>query len=145
MHAVAPAQSLCLARRRCGASARAPRALVRRRAQPARAARSPSEPPGPPERETGAGLKALWYAAEAFGAAVGALKPRADSDAALLAADAAAPLDPAERLASLRADYDVDYFISGKGEMRAYDPDCVFADPCVPGCLWLYRAPFGVS
>jgi hypothetical protein len=127
MHAVAPAQSLCLARRRCGAPARAPRALGRRRAQPARAARS--EPPGPPERETGAGLKALWYAAEAFGAAVGALKPRTDADAALLAADAAAPLDSAERLASLRADYSVDYFISGRGEMRAYDPECVFADP----------------
>ena len=73
---------------------------------------------------------------------MGALKPRADADAALLAADAAAPLDPAERLASLRADYDADYFISGRGEMRAYDPDCVFADPYAPQSLAVSRPVF---
>ena len=122
MHAAAPPLSLCRAPQP------RPRASRRRQALPARAARAPAEPPGP-ERDTGPALKALWYAAEAFGSAVGALKPR-PSTAAAPDADTA-PLDPTTRTASLRADYDVEYFISGQGEMRAYDPECVFADPFV--------------
>ena len=124
MHAAAaPPLSLCRARARP--------TCRRRRAAPVRAARSPAEPPGGPDREVGPALKALWYAAEAFGAAVGALKPRNDADAAAAALLDAEVLTPAERLASIRADYDVDYFISGKGEMRAYADDCTFADPFV--------------
>jgi len=34
-------------------------------------------------------------------------------------------------LESIRADYAEDYFISGKGEMADYDPECLFADPFV--------------
>jgi hypothetical protein len=83
----------------------------------------------------GAGLKALWYAAETFGDVLGLLKNAAGAEGAAAAtADAqaaASRLPPAARLASLRADYAVDYFISGKGEMAAYDPECVFADPFV--------------
>lgn len=36
-----------------------------------------------------------------------------------------------EFVASIREDYDSRYFISGLGDMAAYDPDCVFADPFV--------------
>ncbi len=78
----------------------------------------------------GAGLKALWYAAETFGDVLGLLKK--DKPAAGAGAQSSsAKLSPAARLASLRADYAVDYFISGQGEMTAYDPECVFADPFV--------------
>lgn len=34
-------------------------------------------------------------------------------------------------LASIREDYDVNYFISGQGSMAGYAPDCTFADPFV--------------
>lgn len=34
-------------------------------------------------------------------------------------------------VASIRDDYASDYFISGKGDMSAYDPNCLFADPFV--------------
>jgi hypothetical protein len=34
-------------------------------------------------------------------------------------------------LESIREDYADDYFISGKGEMADYDPECLFADPFV--------------
>jgi hypothetical protein len=30
---------------------------------------------------------------------------------------------------SIRKDYDVSYFVSGQGDLSAYDPDCRFADP----------------
>jgi hypothetical protein len=36
-----------------------------------------------------------------------------------------------EAVEAIRADYDVNYFISGQGAMAAYDPNCVFADPFV--------------
>ena len=36
-----------------------------------------------------------------------------------------------EAIASIRSDYDENYFISGKGEMLAYKPNCRFADPFV--------------
>ncbi|GAB4816722.1 hypothetical protein N2152v2_003768 [Parachlorella kessleri] len=35
----------------------------------------------------------------------------------------------AEALAEIRADYDQNYFVSGAGAMKAYAPDCLFADP----------------
>jgi hypothetical protein len=36
-----------------------------------------------------------------------------------------------EVIEAIREDYAADYFISGKGEMAAYDPQCLFADPFV--------------
>ena len=35
----------------------------------------------------------------------------------------------AEVIASLKEDYDNNYFVSGAGAMEAYEPDCEFADP----------------
>jgi hypothetical protein len=66
--------------------------------------------------------KAAWYGAELFG------KPIGGKDEKRTAA-AGAKLAWPETVAAVRADYDVNYFISGKGDMVAYDPDCRFADP----------------
>ena len=77
-------------------------------------------------------MQAVWYAAEAFGDLVGLGKRAADpAGAAAAASPAAAQLPRADALSAIRADYDVDYFISGRGAMAAYDPDCEFADPFV--------------
>lgn len=45
------------------------------------------------------------------------------------AGPASAKLAWTETVAAVRADYDANYFISGKGSMDAYDADCRFADP----------------
>jgi hypothetical protein len=81
--------------------------------------RGASTPPEPSPA-----LKALWYASEQFGNALAAVRGTAGRPTPL----EVVPLSPAERLASLRADYEVNYFVSGRGEMRAYAPDCLFAD-----------------
>jgi hypothetical protein len=62
-----------------------------------------------------------------------ALKGESGTAAAHSAAAAAStePLARAEALAMLREDYDQGYFVSGKGSMTAYAPDCTFADPFV--------------
>jgi hypothetical protein len=82
--------------------------------------------------KTGLGLKAAWLAAEAAGNIVGAAKgvqagvqggaasPTAPSTGRLAFADAAR---------MIRADYDDIYFVSGRGDLAAYAPDCYFADP----------------
>jgi len=59
-------------------------------------------------------LKALWYAAEAFGDAVGLLKRESPRAAAALPA---VRLSREEALAALRADYAENYFISGRGDL----------------------------
>lgn len=108
---------------RCvGGGAQPCRARERRQRRRPGVARASNTPPEP-----GAPLKALWYTAEQFGKLVGLSKPPpvATQSAPL------AKLEPAEREAFLRQDYDVDYFISGKGELRAYDSQCEFADPFV--------------
>lgn len=33
-----------------------------------------------------------------------------------------------DALASIKADYECNYFVSGSGELAAYDPDCEFRD-----------------
>ena len=74
------------------------------------------------------GLKAAWYGAEAFGKVIGG----GDAKSASASASASAPPTSREAaLASIRADYDEDYFVSGRGTLSAYAPDCVFADPFV--------------
>ncbi|KAL6754352.1 SOUL heme-binding protein [Haematococcus lacustris] len=85
------------------------------------------------QRETGAGLKTVWYAAELFGKAVGKPGTGAPPSVADPASpqQAAAPLSREQLLASIRQDYDVNYFISGAGDMAGYADDCEFADPFV--------------
>lgn len=69
------------------------------------------------------GLTALWYASEVFGKALAVVRGTKTTESIEVQA-----LSPAERLAALKADYAVNYFISGRGEMRAYAADCLFAD-----------------
>lgn len=92
------------------------------------------------EKETedvGAGLKAVWYGAEAVGKVVGATKDKPSGSAASSAAVAEAmaknggTLEREQVVALLKEDYDQSYFVSGKGDLAAYDPDCEFADPFV--------------
>jgi hypothetical protein len=79
------------------------------------------------------GLKAAWYGAEALGDVLGAIKGKAmgDGDRAGGAPSSASPsvLPRADALAAIRRDYDDVYFVSGKGDMAAYDDGCEFADP----------------
>lgn len=64
--------------------------------------------------------QAVWYAAEAFGDIVGLAKG-GGARASAATADVQ-PISREKAMAMLREDYSVNYFISGKGEMTAYDP-----------------------
>tara|TARA_B100001142_G_scaffold260829_1_gene263313 strand:+ start:621 stop:1988 length:1368 start_codon:yes stop_codon:yes gene_type:complete len=88
--------------------------------------------------DVGAGLKAVWYGAEAMGKMVGAVKSKDESSAtsrasasSASAASSAATVDRERAIALLREDYDSSYFVSGVGELAAYAPDCEFSDPFV--------------
>jgi hypothetical protein len=77
---------------------------------------------------SGLGFKAAWVAAEVLGNAFGA----AAADPAASASDAAAAAPPMSRdeiLASIREDFEANYFLTGRGDMRAYSADCLYADP----------------
>ena len=77
----------------------------------------------------------MWYGAEAVGKVVGMGKekegagPGAGSAAA--AAAGGAMLERGQVMALLREDYDSNYFVSGAGDLAAYDADCEFSDPFV--------------
>jgi len=103
-----------------------------RRAPPRRGvvARAADEKKGEAE-DVGAGLKAVWYGAEAVGKVVGATKEKPAASSGQASSSTAAILSREETIASLREDYDSSYFVSGVGELRAYDPECEFADPFV--------------
>lgn len=92
------------------------------------------------EEDLGLGLKSVWYAAEALGNVIGATKGPEDGSGSeggsgsspptsSSSFSASSPLPRATALEMLRSDYDADYFISGRGEMRAYAADCEFRDP----------------
>lgn len=74
----------------------------------------------------GLGLKAVWYGAEAFGNLIGLTKAK---DQQKNAFDLQDVCTREEAVAAIRKDYDTNYFVSGKGEMSAYEKDCLFADP----------------
>ena len=76
------------------------------------------------------GWKAAWYGAEAFGKVIGG-GGDATTTTAATRASVAAPTSREDALASIRGDYDEEYFVSGRGALSAYAPDCVFADPFV--------------
>ena len=73
----------------------------------------------------------MWYGAEAVGKVVGATKEKPAASSGQASSSTAAILSREETIASLREDYDSSYFVSGVGELRAYDPECEFADPFV--------------
>lgn len=67
------------------------------------------------------------YGAEGLGNILGTLssKPESRDDAP----STSRPQSRADLIASIKADYDKNYFVSGKGDMSGYALDCVFADP----------------
>ena len=98
------------------------RVASRRTARTARAARSRASSS---DENVGVGLRAAWYGAEAFGRVMGASAMDDDDDDA----DAAPIASREDAVRAIRADYDAAYFVTGEGDMRAYDEACEFADP----------------
>jgi hypothetical protein len=94
---------------------------------------------------TGVGLKAAWFGAELFGDLLSAIQPSSkqqqEPDQAQLLQrendDRPATRSVADVLASIKEDYAVEYFISGRGEMAAYDPQCLFK-ACLVLCLYFF-------
>jgi len=78
--------------------------------------------------EASVGLKAAWYGAEALGKVVG--KDAGDDDETA-EAKGVVVVDRASAIASIREDYSQEYFVTGKGAMRAYATECEFSDPFV--------------
>ena len=123
-------------RARRGPASASPRRVGARRVA-ARAA--PETGSSSEDTQAGAGLKAVWYGAEAVGKVVGATKTKDDADASPSAnAGSTATVDStgatltrARALELLREDYDSSYFVSGVGALAAYDPACEFSDPFV--------------
>ncbi|PNW82748.1 hypothetical protein CHLRE_06g292400v5 [Chlamydomonas reinhardtii] len=121
----------------CLIARRQQRAVQPLRAQrgdgPSTSGRGATAPDGATDPEVGAGLKAVWYGAETFGKLVSLARgpQQQQQQRAAAGAGAGKVMDRAEILASIRADYDEQYFVRGVSEMSAYDPQCVFADPFV--------------
>ncbi|CAI5483846.1 unnamed protein product [Closterium sp. Yama58-4] len=87
-----------------------------------------------PTAETTPLVRFAWYASEAFGKAVAAVRggeadggrgkgATAEGEPAVVDRDAA--------IKALREDYDKSYFVTGEMTMWLYEPDCEFADPFV--------------
>jgi hypothetical protein len=87
----------------------------------------PSTSESPPTKDVGLGLKTVWVGAEALGNVVGAAKAAQGPPSASSSTPATFTRDQA--LAAIKADYDDNYFVSGAGDLAAYDADCLFADP----------------
>jgi len=87
-----------------------------------------SDDPDPPPR-VGLGLKSVWWGAEAFGDILGAVNGKRERQARAERAQDAPPLDRPTAIELLKDDYAADYFVSGRGELKAYAADCEFADP----------------
>ena len=90
-----------------------------------------STPSARPDADSSLGMKAAWLGAEALGDVVGALsnKDGASSPPPESSSSSTEPLSRDSAVASIRSDYDLVYFVSGKGDLAAYDDDCEFADP----------------
>jgi len=76
--------------------------------------------------DPGLGLKSVWIGAEILGNVVGASKGNQPSTST---SGRQQGLSREKAIESIREDYDVNYFVSGQGDLSAYDPDCRFADP----------------
>ena len=82
--------------------------------------------------DLGLGLKSVWVGAELLGNVVGAAKGNQNntsSNQQQTGASTSGRLTREQAIESIRKDYDVNYFVSGQGDLSAYDPDCRFADP----------------
>ncbi|CAM9206082.1 unnamed protein product [Chrysoparadoxa australica] len=82
------------------------------------------------EEEPSLGLKVAWYGSEAFGDLMGALSGGKSAEKSQ-ELDRSSKLERGEAIASLRADYEKVYFVTGDMDMNLYEQDCTFADPFV--------------
>jgi Uncharacterized conserved protein (DUF2358) len=86
-----------------------------------------------PTEDLGLGLKSVWVGAEILGNVVGAAKGNQinsnSSSSTSTSGRQQGGLTRGEAIESIRKDYDVNYFVSGSGDLSAYDPQCRFADP----------------
>lgn len=108
-----------------GAATAAPRGRSATHAAPPDRESSSETPP-----KVGLGLKSVWWGAEAFGDILGAVnggKRASQPRPTRVASDP--PLSRAAAIELLKQDYAADYFVSGQGELKAYDSQCEFADP----------------
>jgi hypothetical protein len=96
---------------------------------------TPNEGEGAPKKGAGAGessslgFKAAWVAAEALGDAFGAGAKATTTGAGGNTTAAGATMSREEILESIREDFEANYFLTGKGDMKAYADDCLYADP----------------
>ncbi len=77
----------------------------------------------------GLGLQAVWYAAEQFGNFIGLTRQQQAAQQGEGGVQRPVVITREEALAEIKADYEQNYFVSGLGSMRAYDENCLFADP----------------
>jgi hypothetical protein len=86
-----------------------------------------------PTEDLGLGLKATWIGAEMLGNMVGAAKKGNTNNSTTKNETSTSggqqTLTREQAIDSIRQDYNVNYFVSGQGDLSAYDPDCRFADP----------------
>jgi hypothetical protein len=78
--------------------------------------------------ETSVGLKATWYGAELLGNIIGMSKTNKQNKSRT-PTSISTTMNRQQVIQSIKADYNENYFISGKGSLSAYDPNCIFADP----------------
>lgn len=83
---------------------------------------------------SGVGLQAAWVAAEQFGNVVGLVQKPSKPPRTKSTQPKCTTISREEALAEIRADFEQDYFVSGSGSMRAYDSNCLFADPFASFC-----------
>jgi len=106
---------------------RQPWANRSRRVVVAKAGSKKGAPPG----VANTAQKAAWYGLELFGRLAGRGGAAEDGGAASSRIESA-QMDRSAVLAAIRSDYEVNkYFVSGQGDMSAYDSNCEFSDPFV--------------
>lgn len=69
------------------------------------------------------GLKAAWHIAEAFGKLVGT---SAVPEAVHLTDEY---ISREKAIQCIKEDYELNYFVSGQGDLNCYHKECIFADP----------------
>lgn len=102
--------------------------VTRRNAPRRRAARARASDERP---DAGASAieRAAWFGAETLGRALEGGRARDGRADAVDVESNDRPVDRASAIASIRRDYETEYFVSGRGAMAAYADDCEFADP----------------
>ena len=105
--------------------------LLRQRSPPrTAAAATPTGKGGGAGESSGLGFKAAWVAAEVLGDVIGGGKGKGKGEGEGAAhSSSSAPMTRDQIIASIRDDFAANYFLTGQGDMLAYDPDCLYADP----------------